>query len=60
MRNCTICEKGYKKGNSKSHSQQTTIRRLGVNLQWLNLPGGKRVKACARCIKSVSRGKLKV
>ena len=38
---------------------QSSIRKLKVNLQWLTLPNGKRVKACTKCIKSVGRGKIK-
>lgn len=56
---CAICGKGYRRSQSRSHSMQKTIRRLQPNLQWTRLPNGKRVKACTKCIKSASRGKIK-
>ena len=58
MRSCSICGKGYKKAKSRSHSMQSRIRQLHVNLQWTKI-GSRRVKACTKCIKSISRGKLK-
>jgi len=56
---CAICGKGYSRSQSRSHSMQKTLRRLLPNLQWTHLPSGKRVKACTKCIKSASRGKIK-
>lgn len=57
---CKICEKGYRRVLSRSHSMRATIRRLQPNLQWLRLPDGKRVKACTKCIKSIINGKISV
>jgi len=57
---CAICGKGYKKAVRRSHSMRATKVRLQPNLQWLKIPDSKRIKACARCIKSVSRGKIKL
>ena len=57
---CAICEKGYSRSFDRSHSMQTTIRRLKPNLQWLTVRPGKRVRACTKCIKSVSKGKIKL
>ncbi|MBI4049851.1 MAG: 50S ribosomal protein L28 [Candidatus Doudnabacteria bacterium] len=57
---CKICDKGYSRGFARSHSMQATIRRLQPNLQWLTVRPGKRVRACTKCIKSVSSGKVKI
>lgn len=57
---CAICGKGYKRVLSRSHSMQATIRRLQPNLQWFRLPSGQRIKACTKCIKSITRGKIKL
>ncbi|OGZ34668.1 MAG: hypothetical protein A2174_02565 [Candidatus Portnoybacteria bacterium RBG_13_41_18] len=35
----------------------TTKRRQYPNLQWLTLATGKRVKACTKCIKKLSKTK---
>ncbi|MBI2411494.1 MAG: 50S ribosomal protein L28 [Candidatus Kerfeldbacteria bacterium] len=51
---CDICERGYLKGNSRSHSNIATIKRQQVNLQSATIEG-KRVKACTRCIRTVAK-----
>ena len=56
---CGICKKGYAKSAARSHSMQSTLRRLQPNLQWLTLAQGRRVKACTKCIKGVSAGRIK-
>ncbi|OGE78254.1 MAG: hypothetical protein A2751_03830 [Candidatus Doudnabacteria bacterium RIFCSPHIGHO2_01_FULL_46_14] len=56
---CRLCGKGYKKIFDRSHSMQATIRRQQVNLQWLTIAPGKRIKACTKCIKSFTAGKIK-
>jgi len=57
---CAICKKGYARSAARSHSMQATARRLQPNLQWLRLPTGSgRIKACVKCIKGVSVGKIK-
>jgi len=33
----------------------TTKRRKYPNLQWVRLPNGKRVRACAKCIKAIGK-----
>jgi len=35
----------------------TTKKRKYPNLQWVRLPSGKRVKACAKCIKATEKMK---
>ncbi|MDP3740839.1 MAG: L28 family ribosomal protein [bacterium] len=57
---CAICGKAYKKAFARSHSMQYTIRRLQPNLQWLRLVSGRRVRACTSCIKSISKGKIRL
>lgn len=61
---CQICEKEY---NSvwrlvklRGKFNPTSKRRQQPNLQWTYLASsGKRVKACAKCIKALARGKKK-
>ncbi|MCW1929704.1 MAG: 50S ribosomal protein L28 [Candidatus Kerfeldbacteria bacterium] len=48
---CDVCERGYLKGHSRSHSNIATIKRQHVNLQYAVI-GGKRQKACTRCIRT--------
>jgi len=35
----------------------TIKKRKYPNLQWVKLPTGERVKACAKCIKALAKGK---
>jgi len=58
-KSCAICGKGYKRIFARSHSMQRTIKRQQVNLQWLTVKAGTRVKACTKCIKSFTAGKIK-
>ncbi|MDP3993528.1 MAG: L28 family ribosomal protein [Candidatus Doudnabacteria bacterium] len=57
---CAICKKGYARSAARSHSMQATARRLQPNLQWMRLLAGNRVKACTKCIKGISAGKIKL
>jgi ribosomal protein L28 len=58
---CSICGKGsmmgrrYKKLMSKYNPGP--MKRKYPNLQWLRLPSGKRVLACAKCIKKAGKKK---
>ena len=58
---CQICGKKsilarqYKKLISKYNP--TPKKRKYPNLQWVRLPNGKRVRACTRCIKTLSKTK---
>ncbi|MDP2933134.1 MAG: bL28 family ribosomal protein [bacterium] len=54
MRSCSICDKGYKRANSRSHSNRATLRKLQVNLQWTKV-NGRRIMACTRCIRTTSK-----
>lgn len=53
-RKCQICERGGLTGHSRSHSNIATKRKQKINLQTA-LYKGKRVKACARCVKSLTK-----
>ncbi|MFH2105436.1 MAG: bL28 family ribosomal protein [Parcubacteria group bacterium] len=53
---CEICNRGPLKRASRSHSNIKTNRHQKVNLQWTK-KDGKRVKACAKCIKTMSKNK---
>src|SRR3989344_1298861 len=57
---CSICGKGYQRALTRSHSMRATIKRLQPNLQWLRLANGQRVKACTKCIRSISKGKIPI
>jgi len=58
---CTICGKKsmlgrqYKKLMSKYNP--TPLKRKYPNLQWARLLSGKRVLACAKCIKAMGKKK---
>ncbi|MDD5692900.1 MAG: 50S ribosomal protein L28 [Patescibacteria group bacterium] len=52
---CEICGKKPITGHNVSHSHRKTKRRWLPNLQWLKLDSGKKVKACARCIKTTAK-----
>lgn len=51
---CDICGRGSLSGHSRSHSNIATKRRQHLNLQQ-TLYRGKRVKACANCIKTLTK-----
>ncbi|MFH0804880.1 MAG: 50S ribosomal protein L28 [Patescibacteria group bacterium] len=51
---CEICGRGPQTGNSRSHSNIATLRRSLLNLQ-KTMHQGKRVKACANCIRTQSK-----
>jgi len=56
---CSICGKKSSKGRVlvklRGKYNPTKIVRRKPNLQWTRLPNGKRVLACAKCIKSFSK-----
>ena len=58
---CAICEKGstlvWRRIKLRGRYNPTVKRRQYPNLQWLKLPSGKRVLACAKCIKTKSKKK---
>lgn len=58
---CAICEK---KSIMVRHLVKlrgkynpTTKKRKYPNLQWVRLADGKRIRACAKCIKAMGKGK---
>jgi len=53
---CEICGRGALSAVSRSHSNIATKRKQFLNLQ-KTTHEGKKVKACARCIKSQSKVK---
>jgi ribosomal protein L28 len=60
MRKCEHCGKGYMPSFRRSHSMRKTKVRLYPNLQWLKLEHGKRIKVCAKCMKTHEKRLAKV
>ncbi|MBI2591195.1 MAG: 50S ribosomal protein L28 [Candidatus Brennerbacteria bacterium] len=62
MRICHFCGKTSVMGGSRKllrgHYNPTGKKIKRANLQWLALGAGKRVKVCAKCLKSKTRGKI--
>ncbi|OGY46937.1 MAG: 50S ribosomal protein L28 [Candidatus Buchananbacteria bacterium RIFCSPHIGHO2_02_FULL_45_11b] len=52
MPNCDLCGREPLKGNAVSHSNAKTIRRQKLNLQSKKI-NGKKMRVCARCIKTL-------
>lgn len=56
---CSVCGKGSilvgKRKLLRGNYNPTSTSRKFPNLQWLNLPSGKKVKACAKCIRSKAK-----
>ncbi|MDO8598634.1 MAG: 50S ribosomal protein L28 [bacterium] len=48
---CTVCSRGSKSGQRRSHSNTKTKRRFHVNLQWRTLDGA-RLRICTRCLRT--------
>ncbi|MCX6797200.1 MAG: 50S ribosomal protein L28 [Candidatus Doudnabacteria bacterium] len=55
-RTCAVCGKIYSRTIKRSHSMRPSIVRLLPNLQYAVF-GNKRVKVCARCIKTKAKAK---
>lgn len=52
---CEICDKGYIKGNNRSHANNATLRRWKPNLQKVRVatPEGTRgMRVCTSCIQA--------
>ena len=54
---CTVCGRGSKSGQRRSHSNVKTKRKFHVNLQWRTLalrPGAAvtRTRVCTRCLRT--------
>lgn len=60
-RQCEICGKGgimvQKRKKLRGKYNPTGKKRKHPNLQWVTLTDGKRVKACAKCIKALDKNK---
>lgn len=58
---CAVCDKGsksvWRRIKLRGKYNPTVKRRQYPNLQWLKLPSGKRVLACAKCIRTKSKKK---
>jgi ribosomal protein L28 len=58
---CSICGKKFqmvwKLRKLRGRYNPTAKRRKYPNLQWVKLASGKRVKACAKCIKTLAKKK---
>jgi len=58
---CQICGKGsqvvQKRVKLRGKYNPTTKKRKKPNLQWFTLSNGKRVLACAKCIKARTKKK---
>jgi len=58
---CYLCKKGSKINISRKllrgNYNPTSKKRKYPNLQWVTLPSGKRVRACAKCIKTLNKEK---
>lgn len=61
MRKCEICGKTYTvktiRKKLRGKYNPTSKQRKYPNLQWVRLSSGKRVKACTKCIKTLSKNK---
>ena len=60
-RRCTICGKkpmvAVIRKKLRGQYNPTGKKRKYPNLQWVHLESGKRVKACAKCIKTMGKTK---
>ncbi|MBA3047680.1 50S ribosomal protein L28 [Patescibacteria group bacterium] len=53
---CDLCGRGSTKGARRSHSNIKTLKRQNINLQSKTI-GGKKKKACAKCLKTMVKQK---
>ena len=53
---CDLCGRGSTKDASRSHSNIKTIKKQYLNLQTKKI-NGKKMKVCAKCIKTLSMEK---
>jgi len=63
-RRCSICGKKSMKAVTRKKLRQTKYNPTGTkrkypNLQWVRLSFGKRIKACTKCIKTLTKAKQK-
>jgi len=61
MKQCAICQKKYiqvwRRKKLRGKYNPTVKRKQKPNLQWVKLASGKRVLACAKCIKTLAKRK---
>jgi len=61
QKKCAICGKKstlvWKLKKLRGKYNPTVKKRKYPNLQWVRLPSGKRVLACTKCIKALSKRK---
>ncbi|MEA3463526.1 MAG: 50S ribosomal protein L28 [Patescibacteria group bacterium] len=53
---CDLCGRGSTKGAKRSHSNIKTLRRQNINLQ-SKIIDGKKIKICAKCLKTIDKAK---
>jgi ribosomal protein L28 len=51
---CEICDKRALAGNKRSHSNTSTKRKMGINLQSKKI-GNKKVTICTSCLKTLKK-----
>jgi len=60
-KSCAICnkipDKGRKYNKLMSKYNPSPKKKKKPNLQWVTLASGKKVKACAKCIKTLQKTK---
>lgn len=54
MAKCEVCSKELTFGNNVSHSNRKTSRTYKANLQSVKMDN-KKVKVCARCLKTLKK-----
>ena len=60
---CSLCQKGrlkvVKRKKLRGKYNPTAVYFQKPNLQWFTLPGGKKIKICAKCRKGLIKGLIK-
>ena len=51
---CDICNRGARKGASRSHSKVKTLKQQKINLQTKNINGLK-LKLCTSCLRTLAK-----
>ena len=51
---CDACERGSRKGATRSHSNVKTIKRQNISLHTRKVIGGS-VKLCTKCLKTANK-----
>lgn len=55
-RTCQVCGRGTRASQSRSHSNVATKRKQFINIQ-KKVVDGEKIKICAKCIKTMAKGK---